>query len=65
MKWMTLLKTTLAASIGLALLMRLGGCAEGRDDHHDDWDHHDDSVHHDDHQDNHQDDHHQDGPENH
>jgi ABC-type Zn2+ transport system substrate-binding protein/surface adhesin len=55
MKRMTLLKTSLAASIALTSLMALPGCLVGRDDRYNDMDHRDD--HHDDHQDNHVDDH--------
>ena len=48
MKRITLLKTTLAASIAVTTLMAIAGCVNVNDhDHHDPgWDHHDD--HHDD-----------------
>ena len=71
MKSVTLLKTTLAASIALASLMAMTGCTWDHDDHHDDWDHandphaNDQNNDQDNHQDNHQDDHHQDDPANH
>jgi hypothetical protein len=59
MKCVTLLKTTVAASIALASLMAMTGCVWRHDDRHDDWDHRDD---HPNYQDNHQDDHPQNGP---
>jgi Ni/Co efflux regulator RcnB len=68
MKWTTLLKTTLVASIVVGLSMALAGCMEGHDDspayHHGNWDHQDNhhvdqhydqqDQHHDDHHDDHQ-----------
>ena len=48
MKPITLLKTTLAASIAVAALVAAPGCFYGHDDHRDGWDHHDDAYRHDD-----------------
>jgi hypothetical protein len=64
-----MLKATLTASIGLAMLMAMAGCSGDVDgprdggDHRDGWDHPDDP--HDVHQDVHQDDHQPVGDENH
>jgi hypothetical protein len=55
MKRITILKTSLAASIALASLMAVPGCAGGHDDHYNGMDHRDD--HRDDHPDNHSGDH--------
>jgi hypothetical protein len=60
MKRITLVKTFLASSIILTLLIGMTGCADDHD-HHDGWNHPDD--HHDDPQVNHDD--HPDGPDNH
>ena len=64
MEWIIVLKTPLAASIGLAALTTMVACSEG----HDDWDHRGDpqgyhqNDHHDDPQNNQQDNHHSDAP---
>jgi hypothetical protein len=63
MKRIKFLKTALAASIGLTMLMATAGCSVGGDDHRGDWDHRDDP--HDFHQDIQQDNHQPAGAENH
>jgi len=62
MKRITMFKTMLTVSIGLAMLMAMAACSVGGDDHRDGWDQHDP---HDVHQDVHQDDHQPGGDENH
>ena len=61
MKATMILKTTLAASIALAMLAAVPGCFYGHDDHHDDRDHRDDADHRD--GGDHHDDHHGDQPD--